>query len=69
MRNRVRAIEYGISGLHIKQIQLHGIPGINVLIREKETTTQQHRLRLIDALFTQRATHIDPVHCRSKNKV
>lgn len=58
----MRAIQNGVPGLHIQQIQLHGIPRIDVLVREEEAATQQDRLGLIYALLPQGATDIHPVH-------
>lgn len=60
-RDRVRAVEDGVPGLHIQQVQLDGVARVDVLVGEKELAAQQHRLGLIDALLAQRLRRVDPV--------
>lgn len=66
LRDRVRAIQYRITRLHIQQVQLHGIPRVDVLVREEELAPQQQSLVLIDTLLTQSLRGVYPVYCDSK---
>lgn len=55
------AIENGVTCLHVQQIQLNGVAGVDVLIREEEFASQQHGFGFVDALFAQRFSNIHPV--------
>lgn len=48
--------------LNIKQVELDGVSGINVLVRVEELAPQQQRFVLVHPLFSEGPTVIQPVH-------
>ncbi len=49
--------------LHIEQVELYWVPGIHILIRVEELSSEKQHLRLLDALLSQRPSMIQPIHC------
>lgn len=41
-----------LSNLHIQQIQLYGVPGVDVLIGKEKLSSQQQSFIFVDALFS-----------------
>lgn len=51
-----------VSDLHIEQIELHRVSGVDVLVRVEELASEQKGLVLIHPLFSERPAVIQPVH-------
>lgn len=50
------------SDLHIEQIELHRISGVDVLVRVEELAAQQEDLVLVHPLLPEGPAVIEPVH-------
>lgn len=48
--------------LHVKEVQLDGVPGVHILVGVEELPPEQQRLVLLHPLFPQGPAVVQPVH-------
>lgn len=53
---------WDVSDLHVEQIELDRVSGVDVLVRVEELASEQKGLVLIHPLFSERPAVIQPVH-------
>lgn len=58
----VEAVDDTVATLHVQQVQLDGVARVDVRVGEEVLATQEERLRILDALLSQRLRVIDPIY-------
>ena len=61
----VGPVQNGLPGLLVQQVELDGVPGVDVCVAVKVLPLQQQDVGFNDALFSQRLAVVDPVDWKS----
>lgn len=64
--HRVGAVQNGFPGLLVEQVQLDGIPGVNVGVAVEVLSLQEQNLGLDNALLAQSLAMINPIDYMKK---
>lgn len=57
--------EHQIWYLNIKQVQLHGVSRVHILVRVKELPSQQQRFVFIYSLLSECSAVVQPIYCNT----
>lgn len=62
-------VDDAVAALHVEQVELDGVSGVHICIREEVLATKKEGLRLFDALLSEGLRVVHPIYCKERRRV